>query len=66
MIPHMRIQIMLAEFADSVLTYDPDHASPRLGFIQSVQILAKGGNDGLVLETNRKLFVELMQLCNRF
>ncbi len=51
----MLIRIMLAGLADSVLTYDPDHARPRLGFIQGVQILAEGGNDGLVLETNRKI-----------
>jgi hypothetical protein len=57
MIPHLLIRIMLAGLADSVLTYDPDHARPRLGFIQGVQILTEGGNDGFVLETNRKNYL---------
>jgi hypothetical protein len=48
---------MLAQVADSVLTYDPDHARPRLGFIQGVQILAEGGNDGFVLENEQKRMI---------
>ncbi len=51
------IRIMPWGLTASVLTYDPDHARPRLGFIQSVQILAEGGNDGFVLETNKKKYL---------
>jgi hypothetical protein len=54
---HYPTDIMLAGLAASVLTYYPDHARSRLGFIQGVQILAEGGNDRFVLEANRNNYL---------